>query len=275
MENKDKIYLAIDAALNAGKAIRKIYNKPTSGFEIEKKEDNSPLTLADREAHKIIMNYLKQTPYPILSEEGKLADFESRSDWKSLWIVDPLDGTKEFIKRNGEFTVNIAWVENQKPVIGVIYVPVSSKLYFSDLSLGAYCIESIQSLDEYTTLDDLINVSNKLPLEANRRRDEYVVVASRSHLSEEVNEYIKQLKEEGLLVKTVSVGSSLKFCLIAEGSADCYPRFTPTMEWDTAAGHAIVLATGSDVLQLSTNEPLLYNKQNLINPFFLVKNTKI
>ncbi|NMA72666.1 MAG: 3'(2'),5'-bisphosphate nucleotidase CysQ [Bacteroidales bacterium] len=272
MENKDDIYLSIKAALAAGSVIREIYEKPISEYEIEKKADNSPLTLADRKANEVITTYLEKTPYPILSEEGRSIDYETRSNWQSLWIVDPLDGTKEFIKRNGEFTVNIAWVKNQEPLIGVIYVPVTSRLYFSGLSLGAYCMEDIQDLDDFPNLDALIDKAVKLPYINNP--DKFVIVASRSHTSPEVKEFIESIKMKYETIETTSIGSSLKFCLMAEGSADCYPRLAPTMEWDTAAGHAIALAAGMHVVQYDTESPLIYNKPNLLNPFFVVKNSK-
>lgn len=272
MENKDDIYLAIRAALAAGKVIREIYEKPISEYKIEKKADDSPLTLADRKAHEVITEYLEKTPYPILSEEGRSIDYKTRSKWDSLWIVDPLDGTKEFIKRNGEFTVNIAWVANQQPVMGIIYVPVASRLYFADLSLGAYRADAIQDLADYPNLDVLMEKAIRLP--NHNDADKFVVVASRSHTSPEVEKYIEKMKAKYGAIETTSIGSSLKFCLVAEGSADCYPRYTPTMEWDTAAGHAIAAAAGMRVAQINSGEPLLYNKPDLLNPFFIVKNSK-
>lgn len=272
MENKDDIYLSIKAALAAGKVIREIYEKPASEYEIEKKADDSPLTLADRKANEVITTYLEKTSYPILSEEGRSIDYNSRKNWESLWIVDPLDGTKEFIKRNGEFTVNIAWVKKQQPIIGVIYVPVTSRLYFSGLSLGAYRVDDIQDLDRFPNLDALIKKAIKLPYIHNT--DKFVVVASRSHTSPGVKKFIETIKMRYGTIETTSIGSSLKFCLMAEGSTDCYPRYTPTMEWDTAAGHAIALASGMSVVQVDTGESLIYNKPNLLNPFFIVKNSK-
>lgn len=271
MESKDDIYLAIEAALAAGEVIRGVYERPITEFEIEKKADASPLTLADREANSVITGFLRKTSYPILSEEENIAGYEERKQWESLWIVDPLDGTKEFIKRNGEFTVNIAWVKNNKPVIGVIYVPVTAKLYFSGLSIGAYSIEDIQDLNSYPDLDSLMQKAIKLP-KVNHYSN-YRVVASRSHTSPELYDYLERLKkQQNKPLETVSIGSSLKFCLVAEGSADCYPRLTPTMEWDTAAGHAIALAAGMSVSLLDSSEPLVYNRENLLNPYFLVEN---
>ncbi len=271
MESKADIYLAIEAALAAGEVIRTIYERPVAEYEIEKKEDASPLTLADREANSVITGFLRKTSYPILSEEESIVSYETRKQWESLWIVDPLDGTKEFIKRNGEFTVNIAWVKNNKPIIGVIYVPVTAKLYFSGLSIGAFCVENIQNLTSYPDLDSLMQKGTKLPEVS--ESENYRVVASRSHTSPELNEYLEKLKKQhNKPLETVSIGSSLKFCLVAEGSADCYPRLTPTMEWDTAAGHAIALAAGMSVSLINSDKPLVYNREDLLNPYFIVEN---
>ena len=228
---------AIRAALEAGKEIMTVYTDPEADFEIEKKADNSPLTIADRKSHAVIAKALQQTPYPLLSEEGKQIPFEERRNWNELWIVDPLDGTKEFIKRNGEFTVNIAFVQNGTPEAGVIYIPVKQELFFAD---GA-------------------------------PRKNFVIVASRSHLTPETEAYINEMKQCHKQVETVSKGSSLKLCLIAEGEADVYPRFAPTMEWDTAAGHAIIRAAGKEVYQAGRQEPLQYNKEELLNPWFIAQ----
>lgn len=269
MEQK-YVMAAIDAALKAGGVILSIYNDPNSDFEIERKADNSPLTLADRKAHEIIASILSQSPFPVLSEEGKKMDYAIRREWDILWIVDPLDGTKEFIKRNGEFTVNIALVKESVPVMGVIYVPVTKELYFAVEGVGAYKLSGITSLeDENVTLDRMIEQSELLPVDD--LRDHFVVVASRSHLSPETEEYIAELKKEHGKVEMISSGSSIKICLVAEGKADVYPRFAPTMEWDTAAGHAIARAAGMEVYQSGKDEPLRYNKEDLLNPWFIVE----
>ena len=260
---------AIDAALRAGEKILSIYNDPASDFQIEKKADNSPLTIADREAHNIICEYLNDTPYPILSEEGRHLPYSERYKWETLWIVDPLDGTKEFIKRNGEFTVNIALVHNFVPVMGIIYLPVLRELYFAEESLGAYKLSDITERGELS-LDELIASSIRLP--ETRISDKYVIVASRSHLSPETESYIKEKKNRYADVELISSGSSIKICLVAEGKADVYPRFAPTMEWDTAAGHAIARAAGKEIYQAGKNEPLIYNKEDLLNPWFVVEN---
>ena len=260
---------AIEAALRAGGQILSIYNDPSSDFQVERKADNSPLTIADRKAHETIVEILEDTPFPILSEEGKSLPFEMRNGWETLWIVDPLDGTKEFIKRNGEFTVNIALVLKGKPVMGVIYVPVKKVLYFAEDTLGAYKIEGIEDLG-HKSLDDLISEAVRLP-DKSISRTNFVMVASRSHLTPETENYIDKMRVVHGDLELVSIGSSLKICLVAEGRADVYPRFAPTMEWDTAAGHAIASAAGMEVYQAETYFPLQYNKQDLLNPWFVVE----
>lgn len=264
----DYMLCAVDAALNAGKQILSIYNDPESDFEIERKADNSPLTIADRKAHEIIVDALKSTPYPILSEEGKHLPYEVRKDWKQLWVVDPLDGTKEFIKRNGEFTVNIALVSDSVPVMGVIYLPVKKELYFAFYGWGAYKVTDIDSRNG-CTLDELVSRAEVLPQKDDR--DAFVIVASRSHLTPETEAYIHKMKAQHVRVELISCGSSIKICRVAEGKADVYPRFAPTMEWDTAAGHAIIRASGKEVYQAGKNEPLQYNKTDLLNPWFIAE----
>lgn len=259
---------AIDAALRAGEVILSIYNDPASDFEIEKKADNSPLTIADRKAHEIIAGYLQNTPYPLLSEEGKHLPYIERCVWDTLWIVDPLDGTKEFIKRNGEFTVNIALVHKSIPVMGVIYLPVKKELYFAEDTLGAYRLSDITARGE-ASLEELMNAAVRLP--DKKEHDKFTIVASRSHLSSETEEYIERMKNSHSNVELISSGSSIKICLVAEGKADVYPRFAPTMEWDTAAGHAIACAAGMEIYQAGKEEPLQYNKEDLLNPWFIVE----
>ena len=256
--------IAILASIEAGKEIIKIYN--SNDFDVELKDDNSPLTRADIASHKIIMTYLNKTNIPVLSEEGKSISYNVRKNWKKLWIVDPIDGTKEFIKRNGEFTVNIALVEHQKPILGVIYSPVLSDLYFSTLEIGSRKI-NIKNINY--DFNSIMENSIKLPV----LRDDkvYTIVASRSHLNEETESFINNLKKEKEDIRLVSKGSSLKMCLVAEGSADCYPRFAPTMEWDTAAGQAICSAAGFDLIDLKTNKPMIYNRPKLLNNWFLIK----
>ncbi len=271
MDTNMLLLSAIRAAVLAGRKIMEIYTDPASDFEIEKKADNSPLTVADRCSHHIISDYLEKLSYPILSEEGKHLSYEERRLWPVLWVVDPLDGTKEFIKRNGEFTVNIALVDNGIPVLGVIYVPVSRTLYFGDEKNGAYKIaiaerEDVQEMD----MAELRRKSVRLPIKKDRP---YTAVASRSHMDKDTETLLSELKKEHPDLVTTSVGSSLKICLVAEGAADIYPRNAPTMEWDTAAGHALLRAAGMDMYRSGTTAPLCYNKEDLHNPFFIaVKN---
>ena len=271
MIDKSFLYTAVRASIEAGTAIMKIYSDPESDFEIERKADNSPLTIADRTANRIICDMLEaDTPYPILSEEGSHAPVETRQAWTEMWVVDPLDGTKEFIKRNGEFTVNIAFVEDGSPVAGVIYVPVKKTLYFGAIGTGAFKCSDIVSVGSDVTLQQLMGVSERMP-SADCAHSGLVVVASRSHMNSETEAYIEEVKKAHGEVRTVSKGSSLKICLVAEGAADIYPRFAPTMEWDTAAGHAIAVAAGLEVYRADGDVPLRYNKEDLLNPWFVVK----
>ncbi len=262
------LYIAIRAALDAGKAIMDVYTDPNADFQIEKKADNSPLTIADKNANKIITGILSVTSFPILSEEGREVPFKTRSKWDTLWIVDPLDGTKEFIKRNGEFTVNIALVKKGVPVMGVIYVPVRKELYFASQEAGAYKITGIDSTVQ-PSMEEIQAKAIRLPQLMGHQG--VVVVASRSHQTEETTAFIENLRKQGQPVTLISSGSSLKICLVADGSADIYPRFAPTMEWDTAAGHAIAKAAGCDIFHIDGKTPLLYNKEDLHNPWFIVK----
>lgn len=264
--------LAMTAALQAGRKIMDIYTDPASDFEVERKADHSPLTIADKEAHDIISGFLKQTPYPVLSEEGKAVPYEVRQGWETLWIVDPLDGTKEFIKRNGEFTVNIALVHQGAPALGVVYVPVTGIMYVAD-ETGAYKLTDIREsgapeANSPESRSTVLYRSEMLPLAAPHSGT--VVVASRSHLSPETAAYIDSLRACGD-VELVTSGSSLKICLIAEGTADVYPRFAPTMEWDTAAGHAVAAAAGCELYRYGTDDPLSYNKEDLRNPWFIAR----
>ncbi len=262
--------IAIRAALEAGREIMKIYTDPNQDFGIERKADNSPLTLADRKAHEVIVRHLGDTLCPILSEEGQHLPFEERKSWSAFWLVDPLDGTKEFIKRNGEFTVNIALVLDDRPHLGVIYAPATQTLYFGEPFVGAHKLVGITEWSGQETLPELVERSQPMPL-ADAAHDDYVIVASRSHLSAETQAFIDEARETHPSVRTISSGSSLKICLVAEGSADVYPRLAPTMEWDTGAGHAIALSAGRQVVDPSTQKPLVYNKPDLHNPWFVVE----
>ena len=262
MENH--LILAIQAAIKAGKEILSIYN--SDNFDIELKDDNSPLTQADLRSHNVISSILKQTNFPILSEEGSVIPYDIRKKWQKLWIIDPIDGTKEFIKRNGEFTINIALIENTVPIIGVVYVPVSGELYFSTINLGSY---KIFLKSKNFNFKEILDLSFKLPIK--KKRTIFTIVASRSHLSKETSEFIDKMKEEHGEIKLISKGSSLKLCLVAEGIADCYPRYAPTMEWDTAAGQAICNHAGFDVIDYVTKKNIVYNRKKLLNNWFTVK----
>lgn len=259
---------AIDAALQAGEEILSIYDDPASDFQIERKADNSPLTIADRKAHETICRFLDDTPFPLLSEEGKHLPYAERREWETLWIVDPLDGTKEFIKRNGEFTVNIALVHCAVPVMGVIYLPVKRELYFGVCGEGAYKLPDIATRGGMSW-EELKAKAARLP-EADGH-GHFVIVASRSHLTPETEAYIEETRRSHAQVDLISCGSSIKICRVAEGKADVYPRFAPTMEWDTAAGHAIARAAGMEIYQAGKEEPLRYNKEDLLNPWFIVE----
>lgn len=243
--------LVIESAYLAGKEILEVYN--SDNFNIELKGDASPLTLADKKSHEAIVAKLEATPYPILSEEGKAIPYEDRQNWDTFWMIDPLDGTKEFIKRNGEFTVNIALIHKQQPVFGVVYAPVLDKMFVGEISKGAQLIES----------GSIVQLTGTGHNESKVR-----IVASRSHLNKDTEAFINKFDQSEI----VSMGSSLKFMVIAEGKADVYPRFAPTMEWDTAAAHAVLNALEIQVLNNETGKELKYNKENLLNPYFLVNN---
>ncbi len=250
---------AVKAAIKAGNEILDVYYN--SDFGVEFKSDNSPLTLADKRAHKVIVEYLSPTNIPVLSEEGNTIPFEERRNWELFWLVDPLDGTKEFIKRNNQFTVNIALIEGNSPVAGVVYVPVTKVLYWADQN-GSF---KAQVSGE----NNLLNEIEQLPVSSERKN--FVVVGSKSHMNRETEEFISSIDTKGKAIEMVSKGSSLKLCMVAEGNADIYPRLGPTMEWDIAAGHAIVKFAGKKVYQFENKEPLIYNKENLLNPWFVVE----
>lgn len=255
---------AIQASIEAGKAIMQIYEKD---FTVDYKEDASPLTEADQAANAVIMEHLLTTGIPVISEENKQLPYSERKDWSSCWIVDPLDGTKEFIKKNGEFTVNIALVTNGVPQFGVIYVPAVKTVYYGDIaSQNSYRVV----LDSHDVpIEDVL--ANAEAIRPAASETAMRVVGSRSHMSADTQEFVDSLKETtDKEIEIVSKGSSLKFCLVAEGNADVYPRFAPTMEWDTAAGQAICNAVGVSVIDNGTKKDMVYNKENLLNPYFLV-----
>jgi 3'(2'), 5'-bisphosphate nucleotidase len=256
-------------AIEAGQEILRIY---ATAFRVETKADDSPLTQADRNSHMVIARRLSTYDIPLLSEEGREIGYEERKEWKRLWIVDPLDGTKEFVKRNGEFTVNIALVEEHRPILGVVFVPVKDVAYFGARGVGSWKME--KSMEQFDTsksasLQDVLSGSVRLPVSTEGDRP-YTVVGSRSHQTPQLKEFVSERQKEYPDLQFVSAGSSLKFCLVAEGTADIYPRLGPTMEWDTAAGHAVVEGSGGKVVVLETGHPLLYNRENLRNPDFMV-----
>ena len=242
----------------AGDEILKIYDLD---FEVYSKDDSSPLTDADKNANDVIIEGLQKLypSIPFISEEVKQMDYSERKNWSQCWLIDPLDGTKEFIKKNGEFTVNIALIENGVPILGVVYVPVKNETYYAQKGKGAFKRDAkgntikLEKQPHYSELDAI------------------TVVASRSHLSDEVVAFVDDLKKGGKEVTFLSAGSSLKFCLVAEGKAHVYPRLAPTMEWDTGAAHAVCLEAGKNVYVHDSKTPLKYNKENLLNPWFIVE----
>jgi len=265
------LHQTIIAAVLAGKEIIDVYN---TKFDVEYKDDNSPLTLADKKASEKIMEELRQFNIPVLSEEGVHESFETRKAWTKLWIVDPLDGTKEFVKRNGEFTVNIALVEDNSPTLGVIYSPVFKDIYFAAKGIGSFKIDKeqfsslVNSIKE-ASLETLLGLAKSLPIISDRKN--YIVVASRSHMSTETHQHIEALKLQHKEVDIVTTGSSIKMCWVAEGVADEYPRFGPTMEWDTAAGQAILQEANASLIDFETKQPMKYNRKNLLNNWFIAK----
>jgi len=262
---KELLSASIKACIKAGKEILEVYQ--SDDFNVQLKSDDSPLTVADQRAHNAIVSVLEQFDIPILSEEGTHLPYAERKNWNQCWIVDPLDGTKEFIKRNDEFTVNVALVIDGKAVAGVIYVPVYKQLYFADEHIGSFRCDDVA--DSGRKLDKFISDSKQLPIE--QERSGIRVVGSRSHMNEETRLFIESLRDNGDEVELISKGSSLKLCMIAEGNADVYPRYAPTMEWDIAAGHAIVSASGAVIKELESDQELQYNKENLLNPWFICK----
>ncbi len=265
-ETQKDYLVAIEASVKAGIEIMKVYEN--GDFQVELKEDDSPVTLADKSANSIINDFLKATGIPIISEENEEIAFAEREKWNKCWIVDPLDGTKEFIKKSGEFTVNIALIENNKPVFGVIFIPVSKELYYGDVKAG----NSFKVvIDDENKVEDLIK--NAEEISPGNVQEIINVAGSRSHINKETLGFIDAIKEKyDQEVNVIPKGSSLKFCLMAEGRMDIYPRLGPTMEWDTAAGHAICKAVGLTVIDKGTGKEMLYNRKKLLNNSFVVSN---
>ena len=247
--------LALQAAIEASK---KIMSVRKGDYTIELKADESPVTDADEAAHSVIKQHLVETPFPVLSEEGRKAPFETRKDWEKLWIVDPLDGTRAFIHGRNEFTVNIALVEKGVPILGIIALPVDQKIYWASRGNGAYRADFSQ-LESPTNLPD------------EKGEHPYRVTVSRSHLDKRTQAYVDDLRNDHPDLKLVKSASALKFCILADGLADCYPRFSPCMEWDTAAGQVLLTETGKELIDLATGKPMVYNRKNLKNGPFLAR----
>tara|TARA_B100000965_G_scaffold344713_1_gene315102 strand:+ start:664 stop:1431 length:768 start_codon:yes stop_codon:yes gene_type:complete len=255
LNNKILLDNIISITQQAGYKILDIYNSNDFSDSIEFKDDNSPLTIADKASNEVIINEIKKLNLniPILSEEEKNVPYSTRKKWDKFWLIDPLDGTKEFIKRNGEFTVNIALIDKGSPILGVVYAPVLDITWYGSSDSGSFIYKN--------------NESSKIKVKDNENSI-VKVVSSRSHANNpKLEEYLKKFKQYEL----VKMGSSIKMCLVADGSADCYPRFGPTMEWDTGAAHAVVKFAGGNIFNINTNRELKYNKQNLLNPGFIVK----
>ena len=278
MEIRSLLTTAINAALAAGDKILEVYE--SDDFDVEIKKDNSPLTRADLVSHETISRILTdETPgIPILGEEGREIPYGERKSWSVFWLVDPLDGTKEFVKKNGEFTVNIALIKDKHAVLGVLYVPVKDIIYFAAEGIGSFRAESAAKHAAAAGREDggrgvagLLDAAVKLPLDDGRKIPPVKIVASRSHFTPETEQYVEKIRSAHGSVDLVNAGSSLKICLVAEGAADVYPRFGPTMEWDVAAGQIIAEEAGCTVTDAETRGRLAYNKKELLNPYFIVE----
>ena len=249
----DLVEKIILLAKKAGTAIMDVYN---TDFDVQFKDDQSPVTKADKNANVIIENGLKEIDdsIPILSEEGKNVKYDDRKGWNNFWLVDPLDGTKDFIKKNDEFTVNIALIKDQSPVFGVVYAPATKLLYWGGETCGTWKKES-------NSLAQEINVNSEF-------HGTIMIASSRSHPSHKMKDFLHQFEKYELK----PMGSSLKICLVSDGTVHIYPRLGPTMEWDTAASHAILKYAGGEMIQAGKNEALIYNKRDLLNPEFIAGN---
>lgn len=266
MDIKKILPVTLEAALNAGQRIMNIYNNEK--IEVKKKADFSPVTQADIEASRVIYNLLQTTGIPIITEEIPVPEYAERKNWEYFWIVDPLDGTKEFIKRNGEFTVNIALIHKNKPVLGVIYIPVIQSIYFAAEGSGSWKYNVTN--ESQCSPETIINQAQRITASGNENEIRFAV--SRSHLDPQTKCMIRKFKKHyDKKITAVQTGSSIKFCLIAEGKADIYLRFSPTMEWDTAAGQAIA-ENATAVMKDLNNKAFGYNKPSLKNEGFIVCN---
>lgn len=270
INQQERAYLlpfAFNAAVRAGAEIMKVYNN-REGYDIEVKRDNTPLTIADRLAHNKIKEVLGETRIPILSEEGREMLYDERKNWDMFWLVDPLDGTIEFIKGNNEFTVNIALMANNECVGAIVYVPYLGKMYFAERGCGAMVLEGIVPDENATYSNDAIRQNAKaLPL-ASASHDKFRIAVSRSHQTAETADFVEQMRKIHSEAEIIEQGSSYKFCLMAEGVIDYYPRTTTTYEWDTAAAELILAEAGGKTHSLPDHKPLQYNKENLHNPWF-------
>ena len=262
-EFSSHLTLAVKAALEAGSCIETIRK---IGFKTQLKSDCSPVTSADTASDRCIRNYLKNTPEPVISEEHPIAKYEIRRHWTRLWLVDPLDGTKEFIQGTADYSVNIALIENTRPVLGVLYFPAQRSLYFAEASMGAFkhCFTEFEN-----PLDFLLPKASKL--KKNPFSEPYSVACSRSCFGTAEADYINALSNTWGTVKKIEAGGSLKQALVAEGAVHEYPRFGKTMEWDTAAGQCIIEQSGGSVVNYENGRPLSYNSEFLVNPFFIAR----
>ena len=270
INQQERAYLlpfAFNAAVRAGAEIMKVYNN-REGYDIEVKRDNTPLTIADRLAHNKIKEVLGETRIPILSEEGREMLYDERKNWDMFWLVDPLDGTIEFIKGNNEFTVNIALMADNECVGAIVYVPYLGKMYFAERGCGAMVLENIVPDENATYSNDAIRQNAKaLPL-ASASHDKFRIAVPRSHQTAETADFVEQMRKIHPEAEVVEQGSSYKFCLMAEGVIDYYPRTTTTYEWDTAAAELILTEAGGKTHSLPDHKSLQYNKENLHNPWF-------
>ena len=272
IDDKIREYLLCEqfnAAVRAGAEIMKIYK--SSDYDIALKSDHTPITIADRMAHNSIKSSLGATRIPILSEEGRSMLYEERCNWELFWLVDPLDGTVEFIKGNNEFTVNIALMENNLCVSAIVYVPYHHKIYIAERGRGAWVMHDVAPDDEAKySYEEIRTNCETLPL-ATAAHDGYRVAVSRSHQTPETHAHIETLRAEHPTLEVIEQGSSYKFCLLAEGSVDYYVRTTTTSEWDTAAGELILREAGGTTYDYDSGTPLLYNKESLDNPWFIAR----
>ena len=270
IENHIKEYLlpcAFNAAVRAGAEIMKVYNN-SNDYGIEVKSDNTPLTIADRLAHNKIKEVLGETRIPVLSEEGREMCYDERKNWDMFWLIDPLDGTIEFIKRNNEFTVNIALMADNKCIGAVVYVPYLGKVYFAEQGGGAMLIQGIEPSESANySNEDIRKQAQTLPL-SSQQHDTFRIAVSRSHQTAETKEYVDKMRQKHNDIEVIEQGSSYKFCLLAEGAIDYYPRTTTTYEWDTAAAELILVEAGGTVRTLPDHSSLRYNKADLHNPWF-------